>query len=104
HAAAAGAPDAAADTDAANAATNRELQRIVAEMRVDGVDEGGEDEGPEGEDAAAYSDDDAPPPGEALVEDEELLQLPAAGGGPAAAAAASVSYVGMVPGADGDAE
>ncbi|EFJ46513.1 hypothetical protein VOLCADRAFT_118102 [Volvox carteri f. nagariensis] len=69
---------AAADTDAANAATNRELQRIVAEMRVNCGEEDG-DEGVEGDDAAAYSDDDAPPPGEALVDDEVLLQLPARG-------------------------
>ncbi|GLI67624.1 hypothetical protein VaNZ11_011871, partial [Volvox africanus] len=96
----AAATDAAADTNAANATTNRKPQRIVAEMRVDGVDVGTEEEGPEG---AAYSDDDGPPPGEALVEDEELLQLSAAGGEPAAAAVASVSSVGMLPEADGEA-
>lgn len=33
----------AADTDAANAATNRELQRIVAEMRIDDGENGRED-------------------------------------------------------------
>ncbi|KXZ49100.1 hypothetical protein GPECTOR_23g31 [Gonium pectorale] len=68
--------EAAADSEPANAATNRELQRIVGEMRVeDGADEELDPAVADADaEAANYSDDDAPPPGEAIVEAEDLLR------------------------------